>query len=96
MREIEFRAWDDEKLAMVRAILFENESSRIVDERGFDLMQFTGLRDKNGVKIFEGDITSMWYAPKATCRGVAVFDGGSFKFKTEQAAPRECNISEIG
>ena len=59
MREIEFRAWNDEKLTMVHAILFENESSRIIDERGFDLMQFTGLRDKDGVKIFEGDIVQI-------------------------------------
>jgi uncharacterized phage protein (TIGR01671 family) len=65
MRELEFRAWDDEKLSMVRAVLFENESSRIIDARGFELMQFTGLRDKNGVKIFEGDIMQ-WHGDDST------------------------------
>jgi len=55
MREIKFRAWNDDENKMVRAKLTELENLSIVDERGFSLMQFIGLLDKNGNHIYEGD-----------------------------------------
>jgi len=61
MREIKFRAWDKEKKVM----LFMSDGSfsnhRIwwletndCQDR-YILMQFTGLKDKNGKEIYEGD-----------------------------------------
>ena len=60
MREIKFRAWDGQKIVTdfdlegATGIPVANESQ--TDSRKLELMQFTGLIDKNGVEIYEGDI----------------------------------------
>jgi len=55
-----------------------------------EIMQSTGLKDKNGVEIYEGDYVSLWYAPRATARGWIKFENGGFYFKTIEAKPNIC------
>ena len=55
MREIKFRAWDFENKQM-RTELRASEIGVLVEGGYKGLMQFTGLKDKNGKKIYEGDI----------------------------------------
>ena len=65
MREIRFRIWSPIKDQMVYSDLKRDEMNLTTavayhnthPEKGH-LMQFTGLRDKNGKEVYEGDVIS--------------------------------------
>lgn len=92
MREIKFRAVPKDpdcptsnRYYEVLVIDFDNNHASSVCDCGgvhwitlkFDsLVQFTGLHDKNGKEIYEGDIIQIAY--DQTCIGQVVYEDGRF------------------
>ena len=85
MREIKFRTWDGKKMMSELPAYLEphdvNETISSMNSEGIVLMQYTGLKDKNGKEIYEGDIVE--YYDWCYCTD-GTYQEGEWKAKTSE------------
>lgn len=83
MREIKFRAWDEEKKEMFYDEFFVDSDGSpywhsTQSDANVELMQYTGLKDKNGEEIYEfdylGDYCVFWGSGKYILQNISTGD----------------------
>jgi uncharacterized phage protein (TIGR01671 family) len=86
-REIKFRAWDKYRLKMFEDVQYgldlgiEISFGSLLSMEDIVLMQYTGLKDKNGKEVYEGDVLSNSQGKK----GIVIFEDGCFKLQLHKS-----------
>ncbi len=97
MRDIKFRVWDNERNAMLNSksvdidffegkIEITSDTIRYdevyTDEiKDFELMQYTGVKDKNNKEIYEGDIITITLDTGNAITGSVGMNNGQWSIK---------------
>lgn len=90
MRLIKFRAWDTGWKRMIQwdDVKFDNNLASLQYSTGYVYEQFTGLHDKNGREIYEGDILEVLEGR----RGVVTYCDGAFELSESEDHGYICRL----
>lgn len=95
MRTIKFRVWDPNNEIMYTNVgigqisLYDFDGDRITEQEGLVIMQYTGLKDKTDVEVYEGDIVHV--EDRGKC--VICYDSHQLKYK---AVPVSLYLANAG
>jgi uncharacterized phage protein (TIGR01671 family) len=85
MRTIKFRLWHKDG-----KMLYEDTIGDCLqwyrEKQGTELMQFTGLLDKNGKPIYEGDVVAKFSFDDPSFRNEVIYRNGAFGYLTPDEA----------
>ncbi len=94
MRDIKFRAFDKKSGVVAEVVTIDYDQDAVcvryeddlywVDFKDIELLQYTGLKDKNDVEIYEGDVIKVGRSNSYFDNDIAkvVFEDGCFLLKT--------------